>query len=33
MTYMHNGRQYIVFTSGDGSTPARLVAYALGEED
>jgi quinoprotein glucose dehydrogenase len=32
MTYMHEGRQYIVFTSGrpgDDPTPAQLVAYAL----
>jgi quinoprotein glucose dehydrogenase len=33
MTYMHNGRQYIVFASGEGSSPSQLVAYALGEED
>jgi quinoprotein glucose dehydrogenase len=32
MTYMHEGRQYIVFTAGrpgDDPTPAQLVAYAL----
>jgi quinoprotein glucose dehydrogenase len=31
MTYMHGGRQYIVFTAGNASTstPAQLVAYAI----
>jgi quinoprotein glucose dehydrogenase len=31
MTYLHQGRQYIVFTAGDAatSTPAQLVAFAL----
>ncbi len=30
MTYMHNGRQFIVFSAGDApATPAQLVAYAL----
>ena len=31
MTYMHQGRQYIVFTAGNAATapPAQLVAYAL----
>jgi quinoprotein glucose dehydrogenase len=31
MTYMHRGRQYIVFTAGDAATssPAQLVAFAL----
>jgi quinoprotein glucose dehydrogenase len=31
MTYMHQGRQYIVFASGNprAQTPAQLVAYAL----
>jgi quinoprotein glucose dehydrogenase len=31
MTYMHKGRQYIVFTAGDAATssPAQLVAFAL----
>jgi quinoprotein glucose dehydrogenase len=30
MTYMHQGRQYIVFTAGTpGTTPAQLVAFAI----
>jgi glucose dehydrogenase len=31
MTYMHNGKQYIVFASGNpgSQTPAQLVAYWL----
>jgi quinoprotein glucose dehydrogenase len=31
MTYIHQGRQYIVFTAGNAATqsPAQLVAYAL----
>jgi quinoprotein glucose dehydrogenase len=31
MTYMHQGRQYVVFASGNAGsqTPAQLVAYAL----
>jgi quinoprotein glucose dehydrogenase len=30
MTYMYNGKQYIVFSAGEnGRTPAQLVAYAL----
>ena len=35
MTYMHEGRQYIVFASGNGGTdtPAQLLAYALPEEE
>jgi quinoprotein glucose dehydrogenase len=35
MTYMHEGRQYIVFTSGNGGdgVPARLLAWALPESD
>lgn len=34
MTYMYEGRQYIVFTSGNSRAdiPARLVAYALPKE-
>ncbi len=31
MTYMLNGKQYIVFTVGDQVNPAELVAYALGD--
>jgi quinoprotein glucose dehydrogenase len=31
MTYMHDGRQFIVFAAADApsKTPAQLVAYAL----
>jgi quinoprotein glucose dehydrogenase len=29
MTYMHGGKQYIVFSAGDGQTPAHLVAFTL----
>jgi quinoprotein glucose dehydrogenase len=30
VTYMHNGKQYVVFSAGDtGKTPAQLVAYSL----
>ena len=33
MTYMHEGRQYIVFAAGSAAnrSPAQLVAYALPE--
>jgi quinoprotein glucose dehydrogenase len=33
MTYMHRGKQYIVFAAGDGKTehPAELIALALSE--
>jgi len=29
MTYMHQGRQYIVFSAGDSKNPAQIIAYAL----
>ncbi len=29
MTYMHNGKQYIVMAVGDGKTPSEYVALAL----
>jgi len=30
MTYMHQGRQFIVFTAGTpATTPAQLVAFAI----
>ena len=31
MTYMHQGRQFVLFTAGDSTTqtPAQVVAYAL----
>ncbi len=29
MTYMHQGRQYIVFSAGDSKNPFEIVAYAL----
>ena len=33
MTYMHEGRQYIVFTAGNAATrtPGQLIAYRLPE--
>lgn len=33
MTYMHQGRQYVVLSVGGGGEPAELVAYALPEGD
>ncbi|TDI48727.1 MAG: hypothetical protein E2P02_00145 [Acidobacteria bacterium] len=35
MTYLHNGKQYIVFAVGDGASehPAELIALALPEDD
>ena len=35
MTYMLDGRQYIVFSAGDGATqtPAQIIAYALPEDE
>jgi quinoprotein glucose dehydrogenase len=32
MTYMHNGKQYIVMTIGAQGHPAELIAYTLEEE-
>jgi glucose dehydrogenase len=29
MTYMYQGRQYIVFSAGDSKNPAQIIAYAL----
>ena len=29
MTYLHQGKQYVVFSVGDGQNPAQLVAFAL----
>jgi quinoprotein glucose dehydrogenase len=29
MTYMHQGRQYIVFSAGDSKNPAQVIAYSL----
>jgi hypothetical protein len=33
MTYMHEGRQFIVFAAGGGGQSPRLVAWALSGED
>src|SRR5262249_40389214 len=34
ITYMHNGKQYIVFSAGEtGKTPAQLVAYSLATQN
>ena len=33
MTYMHEGRQYIVFAAGGGGMAPQLVAWALPEEE
>jgi quinoprotein glucose dehydrogenase len=33
MTYMHEGRQYVVLSVGGGGDPAELVAFALPERD
>jgi quinoprotein glucose dehydrogenase len=32
ITYLHQGRQYIVVSAGDGDRPAALVALALPKE-
>jgi len=32
MSYLHEGRQYIVVSTGGGGQPAQLVAYALDEK-
>ena len=32
MTYVHDGKQYIVFATGSGDGPAQLIAYALPDE-
>ena len=32
MTYVHDGKQYIVFATGSGDGPAQLIAYALSDE-
>jgi quinoprotein glucose dehydrogenase len=29
MTYVHNGKQYIVVATGGGGAPAKLVAFTL----
>jgi hypothetical protein len=29
MTYLHNGRQYVVFATTGNGEPAEIVAYAL----
>jgi glucose dehydrogenase len=29
MTYMLQGRQYIVFSAGDAKNPAQIIAYSL----
>ncbi len=33
MTYLHEGRQFIVVSAGDAERPASLVAFALPRDD
>ena len=32
MTYMHEGKQYVVLAAGGDGQPSQLIAFALGEE-